>query len=291
MEWLNNVLVRVMDPALGWLLWLPRDMALVAVGVATSLVLTLTRKWFTDQDWLRRADADRKRLKLLIRNARKDNDMEALKRYRQTMAQIQMRSMKCEGRPLLLALLPVALLAAWCFARLGYAPPGDGEEVTIKACFAHSAVGCVTHLAPTDGIDSAGGWVRAVEPDRPPEIRGWWRGVNAWVQQRLGRTPALQGAAVWTIRAKARPEPYVLRIVFAGDIYACEFLAGDKRYAPTSRAFASGPVRSLEVQLRPLKLFGVVPGLDCIGVPPWMVAYLLIALPCVTLCRRLFAVY
>ena len=42
---------------LGWLLALPRSLALVAVGLLTAALLTVLRKWTTNQDRLRRAAA------------------------------------------------------------------------------------------------------------------------------------------------------------------------------------------------------------------------------------------
>lgn len=291
MEWLNEFLLRMTDPVLGWLLWLPRDVALIVVAIGTSLILTLTRKWTTDQNWLKRADQDKKRLDVLIREARKAGDKAAMTRCKQTKAQIHMRGMRYEGRPLLWALLPVALLATWCFARIAYLPPRDGEMVTVKVCAANSAVGRVMHLVPCAGIESEGGWVRAVEPDRPAEIRGWWARANAWVQGKLGWGPVLEGAAVWNIRAQARPEPYVLTIAHDGDTRELPFRVGDRRYEPPQQLFAEGPIRSIEVQLKPVKLFGVVPGVDCIALAPWLVAYLLIAIPAVMVFRRVLSIY
>lgn len=291
LEWLNDFLVRAMDPVLGWLLWLPRDAALIVVALGTSLILTLARKWTTDQDWLKRADRDKKRLNGLMQEARKAGDGEAIARHKQTLAMIHMRGMKYEGPPLLWALLPVALLATWCFARLAYLPPGGGETLTVKACFANSVVGRVAHLVPADGIESPGGWVRVVEPDQPPALHGWWERGNAWVERKLGWAPALEGAAVWTIRAAPRKDPYVLRIAFGGDVCSLPLSVGGKRYEPPRQVPIDGPLRSVEAQLAPTKLFGIVPGIGCIALQPWLLAYLLIAAPAVFLFRRILSIY
>ena len=46
-----------------------------------------------------------------------------------------------------------------------------------------------------------------------------------------------------------------------------------------------------ELQMKPRKLFNIVPGIDVIGFPPWLVAYLIIVLPLVPLMKRVFCVY
>ena len=41
----------------------------------------------------------------------------------------------------------------------------------------------------------------------------------------------------------------------------------------------------------PLRLFGVVPGLPWLALPPWLVAYLLITLPAASLCKRFLRIW
>ena len=43
--------------------------------------------------------------------------------------------------------------------------------------------------------------------------------------------------------------------------------------------------------MRPVKLFGVVGGVEGLFLPPWVVAYLLITIPLVYVLKRLLGVY
>ena len=116
MEWI----ARVLDVPLGWLLALPRDLAIALVAVGTSLVLTLVRKWTTNQDRLRRAGADVRRLRALLREAKWEKDRGAVRRLRTTLAMVRTIRFRAEGLPLLVSIVPIALLAFWAVQRLDY---------------------------------------------------------------------------------------------------------------------------------------------------------------------------
>jgi hypothetical protein len=51
------------------------------------------------------------------------------------------------------------------------------------------------------------------------------------------------------------------------------------------KEFADAAVR-MEVRLHPVKLFGVVPGVRWLGLPPWLVGYLLLTAFCSALLKR-----
>jgi uncharacterized membrane protein (DUF106 family) len=291
LEWVTNVIVAIAEPFCGWVLFLPRDVRFFIVGIATSLILVLVRKWTTDQEWLRRADMDQKRLKVLMAEAKRAKNRESMARYKQTVARIKMRSMKYEGAPLLWSLLPIILLATWCFVRLGFVAPKGGETVALKALFPYAGVGNVCHVIPVDGLECDGGWVRVIEPDKPPEVSGWWQRANAWAGEKMGGAPAPAGAAVWKVKADSRKAPYAVKVVYGGTVREIPFLAGSRRYSPEYHVFEGNGVQSLELQYEPLKLFGVVPGIDCIAFPPWLVAYLIVAVPFTLVFRRVLSVY
>ena len=92
LEALNNACLAVADPLLGWLLHLPRDVALAFVAIGTALVLTLVRIFTTDQDMLRRCKRDKKRQKQLLRQAKKGRDTEARARHRATIGEISLKA-------------------------------------------------------------------------------------------------------------------------------------------------------------------------------------------------------
>jgi uncharacterized membrane protein (DUF106 family) len=289
-EVINNTMASAMDYVLGWTLHLPSDAALFAVAILTSAILTFARLLSTDQNWLKRAAADHRRLKQLAREAKARGDREAVARCKSTMTLVKVRSMRFEAKPLLVAIVPVALVATWAFARLGYHPPMAGETVEVRAYLSTTAIGRPAHLVPEEGLEAEGGWVQTVAQDKPAAPEGLWDAMNARMCGLLGRSEPLEGVAVWRLKARGRPEPYILKIRYGGRTYEKELLVGSTRYAPAVAFFEGGPVRCVEVVMAPVKLFGVVGGLDVLYLPPWLLAYLLIAIPFVTILKRVFRI-
>lgn len=277
LETINNICLVIMDPVMHWLLYLPRDVAIFVVAIATSAILTFIRIWTTNQDLLARCDSDKKRIAELMKEAKKTKDKDAVARYRGTSSLIAMKLMKAEGKPLLAVLLPVALLATWCFSRIAFHPPQEGETVTLNAFFPATAIGKLAHIVPQEGVE-ADAWIARVEP-APDAI------------------PGQEGQAVWKLRAKARPdEPYTLGIKFEGGTYQMDLLVGSKEYSPNIKFFMDegSRITAGEVALKPFWLFGFlhIPyGPADIFLPPWVFAYLLIAVPFVFLLKGLFNIY
>jgi hypothetical protein len=166
--------MNALDFLFGWLLRLPPDAALIAVAVLSGTVLTLVRKWTTDQDLLKRAAADNRRLAELMRDAKRVRDKEALARHRATKARVGLIKFKAEGKPLLISLVPIALIAMWAFQNLQFVPPRPGEVVEVVASAPLSAAGEIVHLVPEPGLEAPEGWVRALGPDGGA-ARATWR--------------------------------------------------------------------------------------------------------------------
>jgi hypothetical protein len=100
------------------------------------------------------------------------------------------------------------------------------------------------------------------------------------------------GMATWHLRADASPEPYVLEIRYGTETYTKQLLVGQRTYAPAVEFYSDGaPVICSEVVMKPVKLFGIVPGIPAWGLAPWLVAYFLIAVPSVPLAKRVAGVY
>ena len=291
LEGTGNFIVSMMDYVLGWVLYLPRDLMLFTVAILTSAILTFVRLFATDQDWLRRGAADRKRLRALIRQARRRGDKQAKKRHKAVLTLIKAKSLKFEGKPLLFAIVPIALLATWCFARLAYHPPGRGETVEVRAYLPTSAIGRLVHLVPEQGIQAEGGWIRQVVRDEPAPVEGWWDAFNARAATWLNMVPSLEGVAAWRVKAQGGQGRHSLKIRYAGRTYEKHLLAGSRRYAPAVATYDDGPVQVIELAMRPVKLFGVVGGIDGLCLPPWLVAYLLIAIPFVSILKRAFRIH
>jgi len=263
----NALCLSVFDAILGWLVEMSTDAALIAVAVLTGGAMTLVRRFTTNQDLLGRADADRKRLRALIRDAKTRRDKEALKRHRTTRSQIALKTFRAEGLPLLVSILPIAMLATWAWQRLAFHAPKADEPVRVSIYTPVSAAGGVAHIVPQDGV-STDGWVRpvvAVTDEGPPH-----------------------GLATWTLRARTDDAPYVLTFRLGAESFDRVFAVGQIAYSDPVVYHDDRTVTSLE--MRPVKLFGVVGGLPDTYFPPWLAGYLLIVIPAVVLTKRVFKV-
>ena len=254
MEALNSACLWIADLLLGWLLRLPPDAALVAIAVFSALVLTLVRLVATDQDLLKRCGADTKRLKELLREARRGKDREARRRHRATLQQIQMVKLRAEAKPLLAALVPIALLATWCFARLAYVPPQPGQVVVVEMRLPADEAQSLLHILPQQGLEADTGWIHRAR--RPSD----------------DDTAAV---ARWRLRAEADERPYVLTIRHAGRTCTKQLIVDGRHYAPPLEIFGDVDVRLDLTEYRP---FGFVPGFGA-ALPPWIVGYLIIVMP------------
>ena len=288
----NDFIVAMMDYVLGWLLYLPRDVAMIGVAVIASVIVVFPRKWVTDQDWLKRADDDQKRLKELKKAAAKKKDKEAVQRHKATISQVQLRAIKYEGKPLLIMLIAMVLIAMWCFGRMGFNPPQGGEAVEVKLHVPSSEIGEIGHLVPVDGIESVDGWVQKAKRDTLPEKVGFW---DVYVDKAAKfmkiADPPVEGVVTWRIVPEAGEEPYKMRIVFDGNVYERELIVGQKHYAlPLVMHSPPDLMPASEVVMTPRKLFGVIGGFGA-WFPPWLVAYLIIALPLVSILKRIFKIY
>jgi uncharacterized membrane protein (DUF106 family) len=268
LERLNHWIVAVMDVLLGWLLRLPSDVQLIAVALGSAIVLTGVRIWTSNQDLLRRCRDDKARLNAHIREAKRRKDRTAVQRHRSTLGMIAMKQLRQEVRPLLASLLPIVLLATWAFNRLEFHPPPASEPVEFTAYFPISAAGKLAHIAPCEGVVAANGRLRE---------------IGAVADQ----GPA-HAAATWQLVAATRTQPHRLRVRFDHRTLEHPLQVGARTYEPPVRTHEGG--YTTEVKLKPVKLFGVVPGIPAILFPPWLTAYLLLVVPCVFILKRVFKI-
>ena len=258
----------IFDPLLGWLLALSWTATLIVVALGTGLILAGIRKFTTNQDLLRRIADDKKRLKELVREAKSAGDKEAQKRMRQTVALVGLKALAQEGKPLLLTILPIAILATWCYNRLGYHPPRAGEPVQVAFYGPLSAVGETVTLLPQEHL-SADGWVKLA---RQESVRG---------------QPA--AAATWTVRAAAGDKPYRLVFRWRDETFARgELLVGGRTCSPRFVTDEEGKL-GCEVRLREARPLGIVPGWGE-TFPPWLVGYLALVIPAAVVIKRVLCV-
>ncbi len=265
---LYDAFLRMTDWLFGWILFLPRDLALTVVALLTSLGLILLRKWVSDQDMLTKAVADMKILKARMKDAKQRKDKAERKRHQAVSQRIAMKRMRAEGKPLLYALIPVAILASWAFERLEFEPLGIGEPVRIELRMPLSAEGRVVHLVPLDGLQPLDGFLRLLERDPAEE-------------------QALTVIARWNV-AGTLSGHYLLQFRTDAGTFEHPLQVATRRYAPVLREHR--PLVSTQAGLRERKLFNLVPAIPAMGLPAWMVGYLLITIAFVVVNKRLLRV-
>lgn len=271
----NHFALTLIDLLLGWLLLFPATVAIVVVSVGSGAILTLARRFTTDQTKLRIAAEDRKRLKQLAREAKARGDKPAAKRHMAVRNQISVMTLGQEGKPLLVSLLPIALLATWAVERLEFHPPRIDEEVTVISYVPRRFVGQTMHIVPVEGLEpSQGTWISSIVPG---EIMG---------------IPC--GEARWTLQVSdpsaAAVQDFALQIRLERETLDSGLRFGARTYANARRWFPRQEVR-IDTDLRQVRPFGLVPGIEAILFPPWLVAYILLVIPSVFGTKKLFKIY
>ncbi len=270
---LNQWILLITDPVLGWLLLLPSDLRIIIIGIATSLILKLVRVFTTNQSLLHRVAADKQRLAALIREAKAKGDAEAVKRFRATKNMVAMRVATQEFKPLLVAIVPLALLAVWAWSRLEFHPPHENEPVEFTLYTPVSAVGRLAHLVPAPGL-AATSWVREIVPDLTH-------------QSDKEKEPArvLNGIAHWSVSGKARTDLYRVEVRSGATTLVHPVMIGQRHYLPALVFHDDGWVT--ELRMRPVKLFNIIPGIPALAFPPWLMGYLLVVIVMMPISTRL----
>lgn len=272
---LHQGLTWIGDLIFGGLLRLPRDIVLVLLALLTGLVLTVVRRWTTNQDLLRRCKEDKARLKQLMKEARRRRDRDAVKRIRATLGQIGWIAMKSEGRPLLASLPIIAVLAVWAFSRIAWLPPPPDEPIEVRFYFTESEIGRIAFLLPETGLAIESGRLRRIQPSYGPD----------------GHTVD-GGVAAWQLRAEPRSTPYRVRLRYRAKTFQRPLVADGRRYAPPQVFFdGADSVVASELALREYRPFGIVPGRPALALAPWMVGYLIIVIPLSVVLKPLLHIY
>jgi uncharacterized membrane protein (DUF106 family) len=266
---LVNLCVRIGDAVLGWTLSLPRDLTLLMVALVTAAIMVAVRPWATDQELLNRCADDKKRLRELIRQAKARKDKEAVSRHRLTKNMVGAKAMKQEGWPLVAAIVPILMVWVWGFERLDFHAPKSGEVIEVAAFFPVSAQsgGLGAHLVPGEGVS-------LVDGERSVKL------ISAENQE---------GVARWKIRAEASEQPRALSIAHEGKTYPLKLLVGQRTYLSPSQTFDERVTR-VEVKLDSVKLLGLVPAIEMMAIPAWLMGYIILAIPLMFLLKKLVGI-
>ena len=268
----NTFSLTVIDFLLGWLLRFPVSVAILVVSIGSGAILTLARTFTTDQETLTIAANDRKRQKELVKAARARKDKDAAKRHAAVRNQISVSTLNQEWKPLLVSLLPIAMLATWAVERLEFHPPGIEDPVQIVSYVPRRLVGQTMHIVPADGLEATPTWLAVIEPG---EIMG---------------IPC--GEARWTLTATRTeaPREFDLHFRVEDQTLTSSLRMGARTYANARRWYPEQEIR-IDTDLEQVRPFGIIPGIEAILFPPWLVAYILLVVPSVFLTKKLFGIH
>lgn len=256
----------LLDWLWGWSLYLPRDVTLVLVVLATIGLLLLARRKLTAQDRLRRVQRDLVQLRVLRRTARAAGDHEALQRLQATATQLKLIQVRADLIVLAWVLVPLGLLAWWASARLQYLPLRTGAEFSIVANYPASSVERLTYLVPTAGCELLTPAVQRVAVDG--EVGG-----VVQVHWRVRVTATESREVRLAIHHLGRHVEHPVRLL-------------SPWYREATIVHRGGAVLATEVSLPPYRFLGFVPGIDAWGISSWMLVYLGLSLLLMPLARR-----
>ena len=265
---MTQLFLTVLDPLLCWLLFLPPAMALAVVGAGTGLAVVLIRRCATDQDLLKRCRDDRRRLATLAREAKGRKDDAALRRHRRVALEVALRALRQEGPPFLLSVPVVLLTVLWCGRRLAHVPPDAYEPIAVEMQTSVGGPGQVAHIVPIEGGRSDTGWVRPL--------------------QERAREPGTYRAS-WRLRLPAKRVPHRIDIRWGRRGHSLPLLVGHGTYTTPTHHTGDEGVQVM-VDLEPVRLFGVLPGVPALGLAPWLTGYLLVSVATALAFRGLLGV-
>lgn len=276
----NNWILAVGDLLFDWMLDVPRDLVLLIIAVMTGVVMTIIRRFTTNQDKLKRCNESEAKLKARLAEAKKCRDKEEKIRIRSVINQISMMKLTAEGKPLLFSLLPILVIAVWAFSRIAFIPPTPEDKVDVIVYFDSANIGQLATLLPQDDVDIEGPAIRRIETSY--NLKGETDG----------------GMATWTISAAPRPKPYDLTFRFKGSTISAQYQLDGRSYASPAIWYDNNEdVIMTEFKLKPYKPLGAHVGLidnlwnryltlpDWEGlrvqdfVAPWLLGYLILVVP------------
>jgi hypothetical protein len=244
----NWICTAVGDAVFGVALSLPRDHAIILMGVGLAILLIVIRILTTDRVLLRQIAADEHRLRELVCMARHANDHAKIARCRRVRQLVAMRRARLELPALLISFLVLAAAMSWGHRRLNYLPPKTGEPLQLVARFPGAIAGEVVHLVPVTDASVDPGWVQV---------------VPAHVEQ-----GEIRGVAIWSIRF-TKPQPLTTLVLRYGNQTATHHLSiGTTFYEPPVQKHESSTTELVLTEYRPL---GVIPFHLWPGIPGWSI--------------------
>ena len=272
MQTWTDICTMILDPVLGGLRhWRP-DVCMGLIALAVAVLGVAIRRFVAPQDLLRRAAADRKRLRALVRLARAQGNAADVWRYRHTRHMIRARTRRGRWLGTFVWLGLVALGAGWCAARLTYHASSPGEPIEVRLIGPASAVGDVAHIVPMDALASDG-WIRKLRPTREVDAHD---------------DSLTEAAASWHLSGSMADHPYEVLFRHEEGTFRHALWIGTQ--GAIQPIVAQHPGWRTEVMVEPVRFLGPVGPVRLLGVPAWLIGYVLLALVAGGLLRRLLRI-
>jgi hypothetical protein len=214
-----------------------------------------------------------------------------------------MKSFKFEGLPLLASIVPIAFLAVWAFARLGYVAPAEGQKIKLAVDFPGYATGDLVSLVPQEGMTVDGNnWVRRVErmdvkfdPHGRLPVVLW--GLAPGKDQDGNYVPVEVRRAEWEVSCRRDKSAYPLDFRFRGQTLDHQLIVDGRTYYSPVGTWMDTTV-NLQMDLPEYKFLGLIPSLDfywkgqCVlPLDAWLLGYLLIVIPLALLLKPILRIH
>lgn len=256
---LTNLVNLLLDPIFKPLLALPPAWSIAIITFIITLLITLIHKKFSDQDRLKKIREDMKSIQKQMREHKNDPaKVMALQKQSMSMAGQQM---KMQFKPMLITFIPIIVIFAWFSSHLAYNPIIPGEEFTTSVAFVDNAAEEIEISVP-DGIN-----LLSEKPKIVKEEKGLFFKQN-------------YDTAVWVLEGETGE--YILTYEVGDKAYSIELLVtNEKKYKTPVKPINDGVVRSISIDNKPVKVFGL----------SWFWAYLIFAMVLSIALRKVMKVH
>jgi uncharacterized membrane protein (DUF106 family) len=144
------MLESILDPLLGWLLYLPPLLSIIIIAFVISLLITLVYKLVTNQDLMKDLREEQKEFQKQLKEL-KDKPEKAMK-VQSEMMETNLKYMSHSMRPTLFTFVPIILIFGWLNSHMAYYPLYPNNPFEVVSEMDKSAIGEVTLNIP-DGLE------------------------------------------------------------------------------------------------------------------------------------------
>lgn len=257
---------RIGEWLLGWTDSLPADAAFLIVCLLSVASMLVTKSLFSDASIARGVHADLRRLRQLLRQARRQGDRPAVRRHRRNRVRVLLVRIQNEFKAIGVSLLLVSVLVVWSQRHLQHRSIAPGQPFRVVLQLPASFDAQLVHLVPQEGVKAEDGYVRQLRAS--PDARRESLPIRT-------AKPLPEAIAEWQLAAEAGDH----ELLFRTPQSSCRHrvVVGTRPTADSIRTEQPGVV--IETKFLPYQPWKVVPGVPVLDCPPWLSGYLLIVIP------------